>query len=154
MKKKFSKAIYQHDKKEATEHNFLSDNKRIYTIQADTRDFFSSLFFLREELNHKEKGMMWLDANHIPWIASWEIVEREEIKTFSGKQNSVKVKLTFEKGENRKKERSDMLTNNLVKEDSDLFFWFSDDNKKLPLKAVFAMKPFSVVWILDEYQDF
>ena len=54
---------------------------------------------------------------------------------------------------NDEKERSDMLTNNLVNEERSLVFWFSDDEQRLPLKAKFKMKPFAVVWKLNSYTE-
>ena len=46
-----------------------------------------------------------------------------------------------------------MLTNNLVDEGKHLLFWFSDDEKRIPLRAEFNMKPFPVVWELENYEE-
>jgi len=64
---------------------------------------------------------------------------------------AVKVKLTFQKISKGEEENSDMLTNNLVNEKRALYFWLSNDERKIPLKAKFMMKPFSVTWKLENY---
>jgi len=46
-----------------------------------------------------------------------------------------------------------MLTNNLVDEKKELFFWFTDDGRKIPVKAKFTSKPFPVYWTLENYEE-
>ncbi len=123
-----------------------------YPIHKETRDFFSSLFYLRNNLNRHE-GIIWLDANKLLWKAKYEIIGKEEINTKIGKLESYKVKLTFDKYSQSEKERSDMLTNNLVDEDDILYFWFSAGERKIPLKAIYSMKPFPVTWKIESYHE-
>jgi hypothetical protein len=137
----------------ALEENFITDKKKNYNIHHECRDFFSSLFFLRTQLSEHDSGELWLDANSLIWKVSWEKLALEKLKTFNGQQKTFKIRLRFEKIGTGGKQRSDMLTHNLVNEENDLFFWFTAENFALPVKAVFAMKPFPVVWILDEYQE-
>lgn len=121
-----------------------------YQINRESRDFFSALFYLRKAID-KPAGELWIDANRLIWQVRYTIIAREEIYTKLGKQNAIKVRLDFFNYLNEEKERSDMLTNNLVNEDRELIFWFSDDELRLPLKAKFMMKPFAVVWKLRSY---
>ena len=82
---------------------------------------------------------------------NYSVEGKEKISTKFGKKNAIKVKMNFYNHLNGEKERSDMLTNNLVNEERSLLFWFSDDEQRLPLKAKFIMKPFAVVWKLNSY---
>lgn len=63
------------------------------------------------------------------------------------------MELTFVQISSGEKENTDMLTNNLVNEEKSLLFWFSDDERHIPLKAKFVMKPFSVLWKLESYDS-
>lgn len=128
------------------------DISKDYVIKEFSRDFFSALFYLRRILNNPQ-GEFWLDANSLIWKASYKIIEEEMINTTLGKINTIKVKIDFENVDKREKERSDMLTNNLVSEEQSLYLWFTNDEKHLPVKAKFAMKPFPVFWILDDYRE-
>jgi hypothetical protein len=140
-----------HQQEIAKVNNDLTNLIQEYPIHPEARDFFSALFYLRTQVNEKENGSLYLDANQIRWRADWTKEAEEKVKTFSGTKICSKIKLSFERIDNRKKERSDMLTNNLVTEKNDLYFWFTKEDN-LPVKAVFAMKPFPVVWILNQYE--
>lgn len=123
-----------------------------YQIKADSRDFFSALFYLRKALD-KPAGSFFVDANRLIWKVNYEIIERETIRTKLGRKKAIKVRMNFSNFSGEAKERTDMLTNNLVDENRELIFWFSDDELRLPLKAKFMMKPFAVVWKLKNYTD-
>lgn len=148
------KTTYTHKDSTAYRISFLdSANVIKYKINSKTRDFFSALFYLRNNLFAKEKTL-WIDANSILWKANYTILKKEKLNTILGKKNTLLVKLDFIKMEKDKIEtRSDMLTNNLVNEKNSLYFWFTQDEKKIPVKAKFTMKPFSVYWILKEYEE-
>ena len=123
-----------------------------YPIKPESRDFFSALFYLRKAID-EPKGELWIDANRLIWRAEYSVVGKEVISTKLGKKKAIKVEMKFFNYLNEEKERSDMLTNNLVNEERSLFFWFSDDEQRLPLKAKFMMKPFAVVWKLNSYTE-
>ncbi len=123
-----------------------------YPIHPEARDFFSALFYLRRNLD-EEGGTLWLDANKLIWEAEYQVVGREMIRSFRGKEQTILVKLEFNRISDTEKERSDMLTNNLVSEDNALYIWFSADGERIPLKAKFAMKPFSVIWKVTDYEE-
>jgi len=124
----------------------------VYPIKAGSRDFFSALFYLRKALT-KPRGSFFVDANKLIWKVNYEVLEHENIRTKFGRKKAIKVRLNFNNYSGKEKERSDMLTNNLVDENRELIFWFSDDELRLPLKAKFMMKPFAVVWKLRSYSN-
>ncbi len=130
--------------------NISPDRNCEYPIKLQSRDFFSALFYLREAIN-EPAGELWIDANKLIWRVEYSITGKEEISTAFGKKDAIKVKMNFHNYLNEEKERSDMLTNNLVNEERSLIFWFSDDEQRLPLKAKFMMKPFAVAWKLNSY---
>ena len=145
--------IYNREIRKAERTSFIDPEKSCeYTINEKSRDFFSSLFFLRNAIDSNE-GEVWLDANKLVWKAHYKKIGEEIIKTPLGKLNSIKVQISFERISNQEKERSDMLTNNLVNEEKSLIFWISDDERRIPLKAKFIMKPFSVVWKIENYKE-
>lgn len=129
----------------------LPEENKEYPIVKNSRDFYAALFYLRKMLRTQTKGEIWLDANALIWKAKYEVIGTEELNTELGHLEAIKVKFTFKQISMGEKENSDMLTNNLVNEDRSLFFWFSNDERKIPLKAKFLMKPFSVTWKLENY---
>ncbi len=122
-----------------------------YSIHPLCRDFFSALFYMRNNLD-KNPGEIWLDANKVAWKVKYRVVDQERLNSPFGKINTKKVRITFQKVSSEKKERSDILTNNLVNEKRDLYFWFSDDRDNIPIKAKYAMKPFPIIWKLIKYE--
>ena len=130
--------------------HIFPDRNCEYSISSESRDFFSALFYLRKVID-EPTGELWIDANKLIWRVEYSVVGKEKISTIFGKKSAIKVKLNFHNYSNEDKERTDMLTNNLVSEERSLIFWFSDDEQRLPLKAKFMMKPFSVVWKLNSY---
>jgi len=132
--------------------NISPDRNCEYPINTESRDFFSALFYLRHAID-EQTGELWVDANKLIWRVEYSVVGKDRISTKFGKKSAIKVKLNFQNYLNEEKERSDMLTNNLVNEERSLLFWFSDDEQRLPLKAKFMMKPFAVVWKLNSYTN-
>ncbi|MCK4311353.1 MAG: DUF3108 domain-containing protein [Candidatus Cloacimonetes bacterium] len=145
--------LYNRENLTANRTSYIDPDKNCeYSIKSTSRDFFSALFYLRNTIDLNQ-GYMWIDANKIIWKAEYRILGNEILKTPLGKISTIKVEITCFKISPGSKERSDMLTNNLVDEEKSLFFWFTDDEKRIPVKAKFAMKPFPVVWKLEAYQE-
>ena len=94
-----------------------------------------------------------LHPNSIGHLEMYKLIKKESIKTVLGKKDALVIELDFEKISTSNKENTDMLTNNLVDEDKNLIFWISDDDKRIPLKAKFTMKPFAVSWELLKYEE-
>jgi len=142
---------YNRDYQIATRTSFIDSTKtKTYSIHKDALDFFSALFKLR--YTEEKEGVLWLDANGLPWKADFTFLETEKIRTFAGKQNCLKYKIDFTNITGRETERSDMLTNNLVSEENSLYIWFTDNELRLPVKTMFKMSPFSVVWKMESYE--
>ena len=128
-----------------------SSRTSTYQIMKESRDFFSALFSLRSE--EAESGILWLDAGTSIWKGYFTLLEIEKISTVMGKRRARKYQITFDKISSHKQERSDMLTNNLVDEEKSLYLWITDDEQAIPVKAKFRMKPFSVTWKLEHYEE-
>ncbi len=131
--------------------NSLKNTLQEYKINDRTRDFFSCLYYLRTR-TAETNGVFNLDANKVQWQAKYKLLKKESIRTVLGKTKVLKYKIDFTNLQKKKKENSDMLTNNLVSEYHSLYFWFTDDEKRIPVKAEYDMSPFSVYWNLTEYQ--
>ena len=142
--------FYDREKCYAKMISFLDSSKDCeYEIKPLNRDFFSSLFFLR---NQEKSGELWVDANQIIWKVKYEFIGKETINCVLGKIDARIVKITCEKYSDKKPKRSDMLTNNLVNEKYALYFWFTDDEQSIPIKAKYSMKPFPVIWKIESYE--
>ncbi len=125
---------------------------RQYGIMADSRDFFSALYYLRKADFDTLRSMP-LDANALIWTANISIDARETISTMFGKKETIKVRIDFRRTTDGKKERSDMLTNKLVDEEVPMYIWFTDDKRRLPVKAKFDSSPFPVTWAMTGYRE-
>lgn len=131
--------------------SFIDSTKTCsYPIIKESRDFFSALYSLRSI--RENQGELWLDAGKSIWKGTFKEIEKQKIRTIFGKINTRKLEISFQKISESKKERSDMLTNNLVDEQKLLYLWFTDDEEAIPVKAKFKMSPFSVTWKLEEYE--
>ncbi|MBC8414991.1 MAG: DUF3108 domain-containing protein, partial [Candidatus Cloacimonetes bacterium] len=73
--------IYNREIRKAERTSFIDPAKSCeYTINETSRDFFSSLFFLRDVIDNNE-GEVWLDANKLIWKAHYKKIGEEIIKT-------------------------------------------------------------------------
>ncbi len=144
---------YDRLRRKAVRTSYLDSTKTCeYEIVETSRDFFSALYFLKSQIDNKS-GEFYLDANKSIWKAEYERVGTEQLKSIFGKIKTIKLKVDFKKISKGNKERSDMLTNNLVTEDKSLFLWYTDDERRIPLKVKFPMSPFSITWKIDKYKD-
>jgi len=150
----FEDRVVEYNRSEQTAtriSNILPDRNCEYLINPESRDFFSALFYLRKAIDDPS-GELWVDANKLIWKVNYKVIGKEIISTKLGKKQAIKVELNFQNYLDKEKERSDILTNNLVNPERSLIFWFSDDEQRLPLRAKFTMKPFAVVWKLNSYK--
>ena len=143
---------YNHDTLKAVYENTIDGSKKTYSIQKDTRDFFSLLFFLRNsEITLLNNQSFFIDAAGKTWIVSLKTLKKEFLKTKIGRFNTIKVEITFKQFDQQPKIRSDILTNNLVHEKNTLYLWISLDENKIPVQACFLRKPFNIFWIINSY---
>lgn len=124
-------------------------------VPAEVRDLFLSLYALRgQPLDEDQIIDTAMDLDGQLWIVRARSLGRERIKTRDGTFPAIKVEvryvLTGETGENRGK--SDILTNNLVEEKTRVIIWFSDDDRKVPLKAHCHVSPLTIKAIFSTDQ--
>ncbi len=131
--------------------NVSREKEKKYKINYPSRDFFSALFYLR--FFEGNECSLFLDVASVPWECFIKKDKNEKIKILGKEAECRKFKISFKKKNNRKKERTDMLTNNLVKEENDLYFWITDDERRIPVRAEYKMLPFSVYWNLKKYEE-
>ncbi|MBN1326772.1 MAG: DUF3108 domain-containing protein [Candidatus Cloacimonetes bacterium] len=142
---------YDRNSLEARRISFIDPGKNVtYEIKKTSRDFFSALYYLRNNLETQGSNL-WLDAGSCIWEASYRYLGTVKINSCLGRIECLHIKLNFKKINPDESERSDMLTNNLVNEKVALEFWLSNDQYRIPVKAKFQMKPFPVIWRLDEW---
>ena len=144
--------FYDREEGIAIRNDAILQEKSDYKIHQESRDFFAAMYQLRF-IPELDSGYLWLDANKLLWRAKYNFLRKESIKTVLGRKKALVVELNFEKISTADKSNTDILTNNLVDENKSLIFWISDDEKRLPLKAKFTMKPFAVVWELLNYEE-
>ena len=133
------------------ESRISSDRNLQYDIFPESRDFFSALYYIR--FYWQDNELLYLDADGTSWLAECKFTGDEIIKTRWGKIKTARLEVEFSKINSDRAQRSDMLTNNLVNEDNLLVLWISRDKNRLPLKAKYSMKPISVYWILEDYDE-
>jgi len=125
-------------------------------VPGDVRDLFTALFALRGyALCDSQVIESTLDLDGQIWIARTTVLGRETTETGLGEHDAVKVMVRFQPMDPDGPERpdSDVMTNNLVKEKTKLTFWFSDDERRLPLRAEYRMAPFSLKTVLRSAQE-
>ncbi len=129
----------------------ITDGKRRdYQIEdmQEVRDFFSALLYLRETIQPEHLPELLVYANNNIWLVEVAYLTRDRV----AKRDAYQYLLRFKQLSNNKRERADVLTNNIIKEESTLQLWISSDEEKLLLKAEYVSSPFSVFWSLEDYQ--
>ncbi|HQF67536.1 MAG TPA: DUF3108 domain-containing protein [Candidatus Cloacimonadota bacterium] len=120
-----------------------------YAIADSTRDIFSLLAMLIG--GKAEPGAYSVDGNGQLWTAQLSKEGRERIRTNLGRFSCTKYVLRFKPQSPAKMPYIDMVTHNLLKEDSKLTLWISED--LIPLKAVVNRGLISMSWEIREYQN-
>ena len=124
-------------------------------VPPGVRDLFTALFALRGyALENDQVIESTLDVDGELWTARTTVLGRETTETGLGSHDAVKVLIRFFPLDPDAPERpdSDVMTNNLVKEKTKLTFWFSDDDRRLPLRAEYRMAPFTLKTVLKSAQ--
>ena len=134
------------------------DNQAFYdgelgpSVPPNVRDLFSALYALRgQPLEDGQVIDSPLDLDGQLWVARAVVLGREEIQTQLGTHQAIEVGIRFLEPEQAQgaREKSDVLTNNLVRANTKLTIWFSDDERKIPLRAQYRLVPFSLKAILS-----
>ena len=85
------------------------------------------------------------------WMVKTSFIKKERLKTSIGYFDTQKVEISFTEYDNVQKIRSDIFTNNFIKDGNNLFIWFSDDSDCIPLKTQYNQKPANVYWSIKNY---
>ena len=144
--------IYSFETSEAMFYDSISERSLKYHVLEDTRDFFSALYYLRT-LNLKENQTLSLDVAGKIVLISSIFTKAEFIRTSIGGFDANRVEISFKWLDDTRKMRSDILTNNLWLEENKLIFWFTDDERQIPIKSQYVMKPFNVNWSIKSFEN-
>ena len=143
--------IFKHDISIAKTIDLINHSEISYPIDSQSYDIFSLLFAIRDMLPIDNSHFFCL-ANYNIWRVNIKFIENEVLKLKSESKECSKYLIQVEKVlDNNIKSRTDMLTNNLIQKEINLFLWFSNDEKHIPIKAKYVMFPFSLYWDIDEY---
>jgi hypothetical protein len=98
------------------------DKQEVFEIPPNVQDFLSSLYFLRAQDRLEPGSTISLDLhqNEKNWPLDVHVLEKERVKTPAGTFNAIKVQASFPEG-------------GLFKSSGDLFIWFSDDDRHVPV---------------------
>jgi len=119
-------------------------------------DFFAALFHLSGQFADLENEFLLnLDVEGIPWRVGVEALGSERIRSPWGKAQATETHIRFytDHPDARRSRKTDVLTNRLVKRDTDLRIWFSQDEGRVPLKLTYDGSPFNIVAELKEVEE-
>jgi|GEM_PF-1238503 len=136
---------YRLDLLQATYFDHITEYSRTYHILDTTRDFFSTLFYLRT-LNLRENHILSLDVAGKIVIITTRWTGSETLRTNIGRVNTNKIEISFRSYDDTEKMRSDILTNNLHNEENKLFFWFTNDGRQIPVRSQYTYRPANIFW--------
>lgn len=137
-RKRTEEIIYDFEKKEC---NYFRKGK-VYTTQIpeDIQDSFASLYYYRMFLSDENNMVSFnVYGSKRVWTLEAGIINREVLKTPVGNFNSfvVKPQTRFE---------------GVLQAKGDVYMWFSDDDKRLPLKFEAKIKLGTLHGVLVEYK--
>lgn len=135
---------YNYQKLIATQKSKIEPKIKNYHISKDSRDVFSLLAMI---VNGEAKtGCYRIDANGVPWQATLKQSEAETLKTQLGEYPTKRYDIVFKCLSKEKTPYIDMVTFNLVNEDTKLSFWVSDNN--VAVKALVRKNAMAMNWEL------
>jgi hypothetical protein len=116
-------------------------------VPPEVGDIFSTLYALRgQPLRDDQVIDSPLDLDGQLWLVRAKVLGRERVKTRLATHQAIKVQVNYLRADQTQRDRSksDILTNNLVREKTRVIIWFSDDERKIPLKAQCRAAPFTI----------
>ena len=144
--------LYDFESQEARYFDSISQNSHVYKILDDTRDFFSALYYLRT-LDLRENHIISIDVAGKIVLLEIRFLDTENIRTQIGNVTTNKIEISFKHFDNKRKFNSDMLTNNLWAEENKLYFWFTDDQRQIPVRSHYIVKRMNVYWNIKKYDE-
>lgn len=133
----------------------VKDDSVRWSIPRDCFDYFSMLYFYRENLfEANDRAEYYLDSEFlISKIRMTALPERELIEVPAGSFPSFKLEIQFEPVTKiRRPWKTDILTNRLAKPGSKLNIWFSDDEHRVPLKIEYLTSILSTKILLVSFE--
>ncbi len=124
-------------------------------VPRGVRDLFTALYALRGyPLDDGQLVESLLDLDGEIWTVRTTVLGHETTQTDMGTHQAIKVLVRFQpmNPDDPSRPESDVMTNNLVRENTKLTFWFSDDDRRLPLRAEYRMAPFSLKTVLKSME--
>lgn len=140
---------YKRNTSMANMHFSKSNEVTEYRIDPLTRDYFSFLMMLsNSQLN---SGTHTLDGNGKLWKTQLEFQGVETIKSPMGKHKTRKYRLRFIPIDDYQAPYIDMVTHNLLNEDTTVVIWISED--KVAVKATVSKGLLGMQWELIKYEN-
>lgn len=140
---------WNHAQSQAGRYNYLDNTTKVYHAKSGIREFFTAMFYLRDVV--ADTTSFYLDADTYSFKGRLYQDGVEDMDTGCGTFKARRVHITFTPMFVGERERSDMLTNNLVKPGKELVLWYSQEPPYLPLRAEFASSPLATWWKLTDY---
>ena len=141
---------YHFDTLQASYYDSVNERSETYQILGNTRDFFTTLYYLRT-LDLQQSHELTLDVAGKIILISTRHTGVETLRTNIGRVRTNKVEIYFTWYDDKEKMQSDILTNNLYNEDNILIFWFTNDENQIPVKSQYTRKPFPVYWSITNH---
>ncbi|MDD2331142.1 MAG: DUF3108 domain-containing protein [Candidatus Cloacimonetes bacterium] len=138
---------YKHNEKKAVMKQASQDGQSSYSLQDNTRDFFT--FMIGLSYRKLTSNRYWIDGNGILWLAKIENTGAEILRTKQGKIKTEKFTLRFENTGEAKMPYIDMVTHNVLNQDTIVTLWISADN--IVHKANVKKGLVNMVWELVNY---
>ncbi len=136
-RRRTEKIVYDFEKKEC---NYFRKGKNYITpIPEDVQDSFASLYYYRMFASDNNNIAFNVYGSRKVWTLETNIIKREVLKTPVGNFNSfvVKPQTRFE---------------GILQAKGDVYIWFSDDERRLPLKFEAKIKLGTLKGVLVEYR--
>ncbi len=140
---------YNRESKTASVLSSQSSVEKKYSVPSEIRDYFS--FFTMLTLEDLPTGKYVIDGNGCPWMATVNLEKTETIRNATGKFTAKKYNVSFQNMTGRKMPYIDMITHNLLNEDTTLSLWISTNH--IAVKASMRKKAVSMIWDLIGYTD-
>ncbi|MDD4309441.1 MAG: hypothetical protein PHO32_03605 [Candidatus Cloacimonetes bacterium] len=120
----------------------------LYPIVNNIRDVFSFLNFVSS--GKASAGVYPIDGNGVLFLAKVIPADTEMVKTSIGNYKAKRYDISFSNTTGIKMPYLDMVTNNMLNENTKLSLWVSN---KIPVKAYVRKKGLSMVWELVSIQN-
>lgn len=142
--------IYDQSNRTAYYEGGKFDSSFSISIQEQTHNFFSMIYFLRRSPLQVGQILNFnLDVETEPWKAEVRVLAMEKIEAAGKKREAFKVAFKFiPVKEEIRRRRTDIVTRRIATSQSRLFFWIGAEEPHPFLKIEFELSPFNAYTIL------